>query len=279
MRYIKTTAATAMGFSLIIAAFLAAVPMARHLASAWWNDPERLPALPENPQVHYQEGAYLHARMVAGLLPAAIVRVEEIHGRRFAYPVTVGVYVAWEAADPLGNPSASGVHFLRHVILWPVLVSIQGQRLPAILTHELSHAHLQSWISVLNFYRLPNWFKEGLAVMVSGGGGAEGISELQAREAIRRGDHIAIESAGSLLGPAGLRFVQPPEKPETPARIQMAYRQAGLFVGFLRDADPVGFASMMNAVLDGRPLAEAVTTGYATDLHTLWLRFVRQNEH
>ena len=35
--------------------------------------------------------------------------------------------------------------------------------------------------------------------MVSEGGGAEGVSALQARDAIRRGDHIAIESAGSLL--------------------------------------------------------------------------------
>jgi len=282
MRHVKTIAATVVGFAFLIAVFPAAVPMARHFASAWWNDPERLPALPENPQVHYQEGASEQARMVAGLLPAATVRVEEIHGRRFAYPVTVGVYVtpeAFAAANQLSNSGASGVHFLRHVILSPALFSLQRQRLPFILTHELSHAHLQSWISVLAFYRLPNWFKEGLAVMISSGGGAEGVSELQARDAIRRGDHIAVQSAGSLLDLAALRFVQPPEKPETAARIQMAYRQAGLFVAFLRDTDPVGFARMMNAVLDGRPFAEAVTTGYETDLHTLWLRFVRQNEH
>lgn len=278
----KTVAAMAMGVVLLAAVFAAAVPMVRHLASAWWSDPQRLAALPENPQVHYQEGASERARTVAGLLPAAIARVEDIHGRRFAYPVTVGVYVspdAFAAANQLGNSGASGVHFLRHVILSPVLFSIQRQRLPTILTHELSHAHLQSWISVLSFYRLPSWFKEGLAVMVSCGGGAEGVSEVQAREAIRRGDHIAVESAGSLLDLAAIKFLRPSEKPDTPARTQMAYRQAGLFVAFLRDMDPVGFARMMNAVLDGRPLADAVTTGYATDLHTLWLRFVRQNEH
>ena len=61
--------------------------------------------------------------------------------------------------------------------------------------------------------RLPQWFKEGLAVMVSGGGGAEGVSELQARDAIRRGDHIAIESSNSLLNLAAIKFVQPPEIP------------------------------------------------------------------
>ena len=40
-------------------------------------------------------------------------------------------------------------------------------------------------------------------------------------------------------------------------------------------ASPAGFAHMMNAILDGRPFAEAVTTGYDTDLPTLWLRFVQ----
>jgi hypothetical protein len=111
--------------------------------------------------------------------------------------------------------------------------------------------------------------------MISGGGGAEGVSELQARDAIRRGDHIAIESSSSLLNLAAVKFAQPPEIPDTSFRIQMAYRQAGLFVGFLHETNPVGFARMMNAILDDRPFAEAVTTGYETDLQTLWLRFVQ----
>jgi len=59
----------------------------------------------------------------------------------------------------------------------------------------------------------------------------------------------------------------------------MAYRQAGLFVTFLHDTDPVGFARMMNAILDSRPLAEAVTAGYETDLQALWLRFVQAKQN
>jgi len=123
--------------------------------------------------------------------------------------------------------------------------------------------------------RLPQWFKEGLAVMVSGGGGAEGVSELQARDAIRRGDHIAIESSSSLLNLASVKFVRSPQIPDTSFRIQMAYRQAGLFVTFLHETNPVGFARMMNAILEGRPFAEAVTTGYETVPEMLWLRFVQ----
>lgn len=111
--------------------------------------------------------------------------------------------------------------------------------------------------------------------MASGGGGADGVSELQARDAIRRGDHIAIESSSSLLNLAAVKFAQPPEIPESSFRIQMAYQQAGMFVMFLNETNPVGFARMMQAILDDRPLAEAVTTGYGTELQVLWLRFVQ----
>jgi hypothetical protein len=59
----------------------------------------------------------------------------------------------------------------------------------------------------------------------------------------------------------------------------MAYRQAKLFVTFLHDTNPAGFARMMNAILDDHPFVEAVTADYETDLHTLCLRFVPANEN
>jgi hypothetical protein len=86
----KTIAATTMAFVLLAAVSAAAVPAVRHVASGWWNNPEKLAALPENPQVHYESGASEQAQTVARLLPTAIARVEAIHGRRFAHPVVVG---------------------------------------------------------------------------------------------------------------------------------------------------------------------------------------------
>src|SRR5499427_9409510 len=278
----KTTTAIITSVVLLTAGAAVALPTVRHVASGWWNNPEKLVALPENPQVHYESGAIEQARTVARLVPSTIARVEAAQGRRFAHPVVVGVYVtpeAFVAANGLGDRRAVGMHFLGRVMLSPVLFASQRQRLPAMLAHELSHAHLRSWISELTFIRLPNWFKEGLAVMVSGGGGAEGVSEVQARDAIRRGDHIAIQSTGSLLNLAAIKFEQPPENPNTSFRILMAYRQAGLFVTFLHDTNPYGFARMMNAILDGYPLAEAVMTGYEADLNNLWSRFVQANEN
>jgi hypothetical protein len=256
-----------------------AFPAARHIASALWNLPDRLPALPENGQVHFEPGAEDYARDVAALLPAAITQIEAMHGRRFEHPVPVGVYTTPEAyavANATGSAGAVGVTAFGRMVLSPTLNGPQHWRLRAILTHELSHAHLLGYISAYTYVRLPNWFKEGLAVMASGGGGAEFVSEQQARTAIERGEAITIEDAGSFANLSEIRFERAPARATLSDRTVMAYRQAGMFVSFLHDTDTPGFARMMNAILDGRPFAEALDTGYHQDVQSLWRKFAQQ---
>jgi hypothetical protein len=253
-----------------------AFPAARHIASALWNLPDRLPALPENRWVHFEPGAEGFARDVSALLPVAVAKIEAVHGRRFEHPVPVGVYTtpeAFAAANGSGFAGAVGTSVFGRVVLSPTLNGPQHQRLRAILTHELSHAHLQGYISTVTWVRLPNWFKEGLAVMVSGGGGAEFVSEREARAAIERGETITIDDAGSFSNLAEIRFERAPARATASDRTVMAYRQAGMFVSFLHDTDTPGFARMMNAVLDGRPFVEAVDTGYHQDVQSLWQKF------
>jgi len=274
----KAGAAAAIVLVLFAVASASTVPQVRSIASGWWNNPETLAGLPDNPQVRYEAGALDRARIVAGLLPSTIARVEAVHGRPFAHRVFIGVYAtpeAYAAANGTGFSGAVGVNFLGRVILSPSLFTTRRGRLASILTHEMSHTHLRSWMSELTFIALPNWFKEGLAVVVSEGGGAEEVSVVDARDAIRWGDQIAVTRKGSLFDWVGVRMVQPPQVPDTSLRIQMAYRQAAMFVAFLRDTDPAAFTAMMQAILDGRPFAEAVETGYHTDLEALWLRFVK----
>src|SRR5262245_2840121 len=151
---IKIIAAAAIGAVVLATVAASAVPTVRHIASGWWNSPDGLAALPESPQVHYEGGASEQAHIVAGLLPAAIAQVEVVHGRRFAHPVTVGVYITPEtfiAANGLGSRQSVGMTFLGRVMLSPVLFSTQRHRLPAIITDELSHAHLRRWASLLRF--------------------------------------------------------------------------------------------------------------------------------
>jgi hypothetical protein len=258
----------------------AALPTARHLASALWNLPDRLPSIAENSLVHFEPGAEGYAHEVAALLPVAIAQVEAAQGRPFAHPVTVGVYATPEAyavANASGSAGVVGVTAFGRVALSPVLHWPQHRRLRAILTHELSHAHIQGWVSANRFVRLPIWFKEGLAVMVSGGGGSEFVSEDEARAAIGRGEHIAIDDTGSFWNLSEIRFERVPAQ-GTPSHLTvMAYRQAEMFVTYLHDADAPGFARMMDAILDGRPFADAVTAGYHQDVQALWQKFALAN--
>jgi hypothetical protein len=272
-----------MPFALVMvtAGTAAALPATRNIASAWWNVPDRLPAYAGNSQVHFELGAEDFAREVAALLPAAISRIEAVQGRPFAAPVTIGVYAtpeAYMAASVLASMGPVGVTNFGRVILSPTLESRQHWRLPAILTHELSHAHIQGWVGLLADIRIPNWFKEGLAVMVSAGGGAEFVSEQEARAAIARGERIAIDDSQSLSTLMdGIRFERAPEGASPAHRTVMAYRQAGMFVSYLHDSDGPGFDRMMSAILDRRSFAEAVETGYHQDVHGLWQKFAAAN--
>ena len=76
----------------VAAGTAAAFPAARHIASAYWNMPDRLPALAGNNLVHFEPGAEDYAQDVSALLPAAIARIEAAQGRPFAHPVTVEIH-------------------------------------------------------------------------------------------------------------------------------------------------------------------------------------------
>ena len=254
------------------------LPSTRHAISGYWNLPDRLPALPDAVEVHYQPGAEVFAHDVAALYPDAIARVEAVHGRPFTHPVVVGAYAtmdAYTAANGLGSDIPVGVTFAGRVNLSPKLFRPQHRRLQAILTHELSHAHLQGWIGYRYVY-LPNWFKEGLAVMISGGGGAELVSEDDARSAIARGERLVVnDSVGALPTSIDVGLEKTPANKPTWYPTVLAYREAGMFVGYLRESDRPAFDRMMNAVLDGRSFADAVSEGYHSDARTLWDAFVK----
>jgi hypothetical protein len=106
-RVVSIMVAVPVALITIAAGTAVAFPAARHITSALWNLPDRLPALPENSQVHFESGAEGYARDVAALLPAAIAQVEAARGRRFEHPVPVGVYATPEAYAAPTRPAAA----------------------------------------------------------------------------------------------------------------------------------------------------------------------------
>jgi hypothetical protein len=262
------------------AGVILAVPKTRHLIAARLNMPDRMPALSAESQVHYEPGAEEFARDVSALLPEAIARVEAVHGRPFKRPVIVGVYAtpeAYKTANGLDSMAPVGVTAFGEVNLSPKLFRPQHQRLRAILTHELSHAHIQGWVGGRAYLYLPKWFKEGLAVMVSGGGGAELVKEDEARAAIQRGETIVINDTGSPTDLTDLRVVEEPANRPPWYPVVLGYREAGMFVNYLRESDRPAFDRMMNAILDGRPFAEAMDVGYHENVQSLWEKFIKSS--
>lgn len=171
-----------------------------------------------------------------------------------------------------------GVTIFGRVNLSPTLFRPQHPRLRAILTHELSHAHIQGWVGGYDYLYLPNWFKEALAVMLSGIGGAELVSEEDARTAIQRGERLVIDDAGGLTRLTEVRLEKGPANKPPWCPVVLAYREAGMFVNYLRESDREAFDRVMNAILDDRAFTEAVTMGYHHNVRSLWEKFIESKQ-
>lgn len=261
------------GLAVLSAASLAAVPTLRHLTSAVLNDPARLPTLDHDNRVHYQPPARACALKVAALLPAAMEKVADLQGPWERAPLHVAVFhdeQTYARANGTGATWAIGTTFRGRIALSPRLCAAEEARLRAILTHELSHAQLEQHVGGFGMVDLPNWFKEGLAVYVSGGGGAEHTSEDQARAAMNTGTRIALKAHGSLLNLAAVKFELPPEWPDTAAKASLAYRQAGMFVAYLHTTNPKKFERMMAEIRRGKSFAESFQIAWESPILTLW---------
>ena len=196
---LKVAVAWIFVFIVLGCGAVAASPMLRHYLVAILNDPVNLPALKSDARVHYESGAEACAHAVAALLPTAIERVEKAQRRPFAREPAIGVYASYQAyarANGLEGPTIAATSRSGRVILSPRLCDNEIDRLDRVLTHELSHAHLFGWRFSPLRRRPPSWFTEGLAVMVSGGGGAEGMREAAAAEAIGKGYAILVGNEG-----------------------------------------------------------------------------------
>lgn len=272
-----------LGLGLACAAALAIATMLRPelllAARAAWNDPRLLAAFADDARIRYEPEARACAAETAVLLPAAIARIEAAHGRPFAQPPTVGVYASFDtyaSANGMGDPGIAAVTRAGVALLSPTLCVAERGRLDGVLTHELSHVHLSGW-RPLGAPRAPQWFTEGLAVMASNGGGAEGVSDADAAQAIRDGYRVVLDGR-RWIDFAMLAFErEPPRDPKLDAltqRQRLAYRQAGMFVGWLRRRDETAFLQLLRALEAGQAFDPSIESAFGESAPSLWRRFV-----
>lgn len=223
-----------------------------------WRSLDRFVALPDDRRVRHEPGAEHAARHVAGLLPAAVARVEAVHGARFASTPRVNVCATSACFDHYvtGRGLIAAVVPDNRLILSPRLFGPEAGRLPDILVHELSHLHLGQRIGHLH-HSIPLWFHEGLATLVAGGGGAESAGELEARAAWARGQRIDTARRDTPGKRQAARDYGMP--------IHVFYRQAFMIVRAMREGDPARFHALLAALADHTEFAIALADVYAID--------------
>jgi hypothetical protein len=166
----------------------------------------------------------------------------------------------------------SGVTFFNRVTLSPRLWREEPAQLEAYLTHELSHEHLLSLLGALEFQRIPAWFKEGLAVMASGGGGAQRVSVAEASRAIAAGQIIETPDETYLIGNSPLEAAAWQDG-DIYRRVHMGYRQAGMFVAHLNGKDPAAFKNLLHRLLSGERFKPAFEASFGSSVAGNWQSF------
>ncbi|ABB31745.1 hypothetical protein GeomeDRAFT_0175 [Geobacter metallireducens RCH3] len=221
-------------------------------------------------RVFAEPGAEDVATVAAKELAEAIATVEREQHGPFAGPVEVYV-----TRDEESFAAFTGVpKEVRGAVILKIFLSgglrKEPDRIRRILTHELSHLHLGQRLGMVYGYNatLPSWFQEGLAVVVSGGGGAEKMSEEGAVEAILKGKSIIPEANGSFFFKkfANSYGLTPP----------MFYRQSGMFVAHLQRLDEARFRSFLLAIKDGHGFGDSFAKSYGMGVDEAWQQFTER---
>jgi hypothetical protein len=225
---------------------------------------------PLDPRIRLEEGAEGHAARVHALLDAAIARVERVHGLPFRAPPAVAVCATAACfARLVKTPGlTAAVVADNRLVLSPRLFSVEADRLPGILAHELSHVHLGQRLGHYTPW-IPVWFHEGLATLVADGGGADLAGDRVACAAWRNGQRVDFG-----------RRDAPGQRHRADAfglSIHVFYRQSWRATERLRAHDPQAFRRWLIAIQEGADFSIAFADAYNNDLVALVLRDLEDN--
>lgn len=228
--------------------------------------------LDSDKRILYEPGAEDLSKEVAEYLPASIEKVEKEQYRPFAKSVEVYICATKESFSSFTGLTAGrkGATTIKHIFL----SAERLRELPinirrAVLTHELSHFHLQQYLGTYNYgANLPSWFQEGLAEYVSGGAAMEEASEAEAAKAILDGKHFTPDTKGSFFFPK--RWNAYDLKPH------MFYRQSFMFVSYLKHLDEPKFRAFVLALENNGQFEDSFNWIFGLTMDEAWQQFVTQ---
>jgi hypothetical protein len=250
----------------VVAVWTARTPVGRALMKSR----DAFAPLPGDARVRFEPGAEDMAERVASFLDTAIAEVEAAHGAPFPGAFTVYVCATQGSLNeffalPATAPIRGSVHF-GDVFLAPSAFDWLGEDLHReSLKHEMSHLHLRQTLGwVAQRGRVPPWFHEALADVVSGAGG-EGITREEAVRAILHGPALRPDSTGNLwsLRRSGDYGLPGP----------MLHRQSRMFLDFLLKRDPDGFSAFLKRLQETRTFAGPFREHLGGSVEDLWAAF------
>jgi hypothetical protein len=255
--------------SVILLIAIAAVPALRNAALVYIL-PKTGFAPSDDPRVLVQSGktALDLSTLVTKHLPAAIDQVQKMQGYTLDKPLKIYVFDTEADYSRLGGcpPGSRACVFGSQLSLAPKLMS-EADTVLAILTHELSHVLLQQRMGTWQISRVPPWFLEGLAVMVSDGGGTEGVGSQDAAAAIKSGQRFTPDMSKNWLSQKTASHYQLPHR--------LFYRQSALFVQHLKTAHSSSFDDLMRRMHSGMGFHEAFERSFTPSIDTLWAEFLK----
>lgn len=197
-------------------------------------------------RILYENGAEKLAHEIAQHLNNAIQVVETEQYGNFKEPVMVYAFASPESFSKFSGVSgkARGASVGSEIYLSGLMLELPDE-VYGMLGHELSHVQLSQTMGVIAFNRsVPRWFREGLAIYVSAGGGAPRNFEKETVSMFVEGKHFAPEDTGSLFN----RSLQS----TAPIGPKMFYSQSGMFVNYLANTYPQEFIFLLKGLQQGR---------------------------
>ena len=222
------------------------------------------------PKIYYDSKAEDIAMKIVKLLPTSISTVEKHQYTGFKDLDAIKFYTFSSkerySSFSGSTPKARGSAITNEVYISPIIRE-RIKTLEPILTHELSHVHLRQYIGTWRYWtEVPGWFHEGLAVEVSGGGGAEKVTNEQAIAAIKTGNYFKPREESSLFGH---KYAS-----DYGLKPQMYYRQSNLFVHYLINQNPDAFKNAYLALIKGAEFKDIWALNYGKPIHELWQEFL-----
>lgn len=156
---------------------------------------DRFLPLRTNPGVRYAPGSEAIAERVAAALDRSLAIVEQSHGSSWSDPPQLFVCDAecFSTFVPVSKEVAAA-QFGRAIFMNDAVLKLREQHknvpVESFLTHELAHLLLYQRAGATGYIRVPSWFREGIAVAVSNGAGAEGCTPQEAAQSVVEGKHF-----------------------------------------------------------------------------------------